>query len=229
MQYMGSKNRLAKKLLPILNYYRGNRVWVEPFVGGANMIDKVYGERIGNDCHIYLIALHKALQNGYIPPTSVSKDFYYEVKGNIDNYPDELIGFIGFLCSFGGKWWGGYAKNKKGDNYAERGSRLIVQQSKKLSNVKWQCGSYLDMYIPPLSLIYCDPPYRGTATYSNPFDHDEFWEWARCKSIEGHLVYISEYTAPEDFECLLSIETTTKLNKNLLTDRVEKLFKYKNK
>ena len=39
--------------------------WVEPFVGGANMIDKVDGKRIGNDSHKHLIALHKALQDGY--------------------------------------------------------------------------------------------------------------------------------------------------------------------
>ena len=31
--------------------------WVEPFVGGANMIDKVVGNRMGNDSHEFLIAL----------------------------------------------------------------------------------------------------------------------------------------------------------------------------
>ena len=24
-----------------------------------------------------------------------------------------LTGFVGFGCSFGGKWWGGYAKDKR--------------------------------------------------------------------------------------------------------------------
>jgi DNA adenine methylase len=41
MKYMGSKNRIAKYILPIMLKERGQRIWVEPFVGGANMIDKV--------------------------------------------------------------------------------------------------------------------------------------------------------------------------------------------
>ena len=80
MQYMGSKNRIAKHLLPIMLENRNGRTWVEPFVGGANMIDKVDGKRIGSDIHKHLIALHKALQSGWIPPTEVSKEMYYEVK-----------------------------------------------------------------------------------------------------------------------------------------------------
>ena len=49
MKYLGSKNRIAKEILPIMLKYRGERVWVEPFVGGANMIDKVHGHKIGCD------------------------------------------------------------------------------------------------------------------------------------------------------------------------------------
>ena len=63
MQYVGSKNKIAKHILPIMLAERKpDQCWVEPFVGGANMIDKVEGSRIGNDCHEYLIALLKALQ-----------------------------------------------------------------------------------------------------------------------------------------------------------------------
>jgi len=47
---MGSKNRIAKHILPIMLAERKpNQWWVEPFVGGANMIDKVGGNRIGAD------------------------------------------------------------------------------------------------------------------------------------------------------------------------------------
>ena len=49
MKYLGSKNRIAKHILPIMEQYRENRTWVEPFVCGANMIDKVNGNRIGSD------------------------------------------------------------------------------------------------------------------------------------------------------------------------------------
>ena len=55
MKYMGSKNRISKYILPIMESYRESRVWVEPFVGGGNMIDKVDGKRIGSDIDKYVI------------------------------------------------------------------------------------------------------------------------------------------------------------------------------
>lgn len=45
---MGSKRRIAKDILPIILENRTpEQFYVEPFVGGANMIDKVQGKRIG--------------------------------------------------------------------------------------------------------------------------------------------------------------------------------------
>lgn len=45
MKYMGSKARHAKELLPIILKDHTPDMWyVEPFVGGANMIDKVSQE-----------------------------------------------------------------------------------------------------------------------------------------------------------------------------------------
>ena len=228
MQYMGSKNRIARYLLPtILIERKPEQWWVEPFVGGANMIDKVGGKRIGNDSHRYLIALHQALQTGWVPPTEISKELYYDVKKNQKKYSDEVIGFVGFLCSFGGKWWGGYAKNNKGDNYAERGSRVLVKQAEKLKDVVFVCGNYLTMQIPPNSLIYCDPPYEGTTCYKDDFDHGIFWEWCRTKVKEGHVVFVSEYNAPDDFECVKIVQHKTILDKNSQYKRTEKLFRYK--
>ena len=56
MQYMGSKNRIAKEILPIiLKNKTEEQVYVEPFCGGCNMIDKVEGKRIANDYNEYLI------------------------------------------------------------------------------------------------------------------------------------------------------------------------------
>ena len=226
MQYMGSKNRIAKHLLPIMNKDRENRVWVEPFVGGANMIDKVNGKRIGNDSHKYLVALLKALQKGWVPPTEISKENYYDIKNYPDKYTDELVGFVGFLCSFGGKWWGGYAFNKKNDNYADRGSRVLTKQAKNFAGIEFICGNYLEMTIPQNSLIYCDPPYRGTTKYKDAFDSNAFWQWCRDAANEGHLVFVSEYHAPDDFICVKEIEHKTILDKNSQYKRIEKLFRY---
>ena len=229
MKYMGSKNKIAKHLLPVMLAERKpDQFWVEPFVGGANMIDKVNGNRIGNDNHEFLIALLIAIREGYIPPTNISKELYYAIKLNPDNYPKELVGFVGFICSFGGKWWGGYATNVEERNYADEGSRNLVKQAKNLDGIVFKSGCYLDLCIPERSLIYCDPPYAKTTKYKGGFNHDVFWQWCRDLSKIGHTVFISEYSAPDDFSCIKEVSHITTLNKNNNQQpRIERLFRYK--
>ena len=43
MKYVGSKNKLSKELVPIIQSYISSETccYLEPFVGGANMIDKI--------------------------------------------------------------------------------------------------------------------------------------------------------------------------------------------
>ena len=44
-------------------------------------------------------------------------------------------------------------------------------------------------------IIYCDPPYKGTASYIDEFNHEEFYEWA----MGQNNCFISEYNMPEQF------------------------------
>lgn len=66
MKYVGSKNRLSKDLVPIIQkFIDDNNIthYYEPFVGGANMIDKIRcNNKFGSDIHPYLIALLKQAQ-----------------------------------------------------------------------------------------------------------------------------------------------------------------------
>ena len=71
MKYMGSKNRLAKDLVPIIQSYIDDSTvgYLEPFVGGANIIDKIkHHNKIGCDIHKQLISFLQGLSNGYEPP-----------------------------------------------------------------------------------------------------------------------------------------------------------------
>jgi DNA adenine methylase len=83
---MGSKNRLAKYILPIiLKNKKQNQVYVEPFCGGCNSMDKVTGcVRIANDINEYLIATFKAAQSGWIPPGLITEEQYKEIQNNKD-------------------------------------------------------------------------------------------------------------------------------------------------
>ena len=105
VKYLGSKRRIAKELLEIiLPYRKDGQAWVEPFVGGANMIDKVEGRRIGADINHYVIACYKAIQDGWIPPEKLSEQEYKEIKASKDAYPDHMVWFALALCSFAGSW-----------------------------------------------------------------------------------------------------------------------------
>lgn len=58
-------------------------------------------------------------------------------------------------------------------------------------------ASYDAIEIEPDSVIYCDPPYRGTKKYQKEaFDHDAFYEWCLAQT---ELIFISEYTMPDEF------------------------------
>jgi DNA adenine methylase len=224
---MGSKNRHAKEMLPIiLKNRREGQFYVEPFVGGANMIDKVPGNRkIGADVNRYLISLLAAVRDGWEPPEFVSELEYKSAKSSED---EVYKAFVGFLCSFGSKWFGGYARNKVGTNYAKTGRNALLKQAPHLKDIDFVCSTYDELLIPDGSIIYCDPPYAGTTKYgTGGFDHDKFWEWCEYKSIQGHDVYVSEYSAPDHWECVWqkNVSANFDSNRNNASERTEKLFK----
>lgn len=230
MKYMGSKNRHSKELLSIILKDRKPYQWyVEPFVGGFNTVDKVEGNRIANDIHFYLIELFRAIQWGWIPPSNTSEEEYQHIRKNKQNYPPYLVGFVGFGCSYSGKWFGGYARGNTNDgrprNYCNESKRNILKQAKNIKDILIYNKSYYDLYIPPNSIIYCDPPYEGVTQYKDTFNHKEFWEWCRKKTIEGHTVFISEYNAPLNFECVWTKKVNNTLVKNTGSKQgIEKLF-----
>ncbi|NQY31432.1 MAG: DNA adenine methylase, partial [Flavobacteriaceae bacterium] len=167
MKYMGSKNRIAKNLLPIMLKNRTEgQWWVEPFVGGANMIDKVNGNRIGSDSNKYLIASLVKLQQGWLPEKSISEETYINVKENINMYEDFFVGYIGFQLSFGAMWFSTFRRDKAGvRDYSLEAYRNVKKQAKKIKGVIFSHNRYEEVVIPNKSIIYCDPPYRGTAGY----------------------------------------------------------------
>jgi DNA adenine methylase len=234
MKYMGSKNRIAKYLLPIILKEREERQWyVEPFVGGCNMIDKVDGNRIGADKNEYVIALFKALQDGWKPPLKVSEEEYLHIKNNLSEYDKALAGYVGFN-SYGGKFFRGYRRDNEGKrDYWKEHHNNLMKQLPKLKDVDFHHTDYRQLTIPDNSIIYCDIPYGDTEKYKvggqyEKFDYDAFFEWVRIKVAQGHQVFISEYTAPSDFTCVWSKEINSNLtNTEIDKTAVERLFTYR--
>lgn len=217
MKYMGSKAKIAKELLPLILNGRGNAVYVEPFCGGCNMIDKVSGPRIAADINPYLIALFKAVVSGSIPPT-MNRDCYNHIRANKGLYEDWLVGWAGFGCSYSGKFFAGYAGvvNTKGGvrDYMSEARNALLKQAELLAGVSFNCASYHELNIPNNAIVYCDIPYIGTTEYANPFNHGAFYDWARERAKAGNKVFVSEYTMPEDFTCIWEKEVVSSLSAN---------------
>ena len=97
MKYMGSKARIAKEILPIILKDRKPEQWyVEPFVGGSNLIENVDGNRMANDVNYYLIEFSKALQNGWLPPKEINEEMFNKIKTQPNDYEPCLIGYVVF-------------------------------------------------------------------------------------------------------------------------------------
>lgn len=232
MKYMGSKNRIAKHILPIMLEVadsEGISNWVETMVGGANVIDKVPNrfKRVGYDYNEHTIkALIDIRDNPELLPESVTEQEYKDMKGNP---PESITSWVRFVCSFGGKFEAGYARETGSDatTFSGRGVRNALKQSPNLQGVEFIHSCYSDVDCDN-SLIYIDPPYKSSTGYATGgFDHDALFDWCRKMKDKGNVIFLSEYEAPNDFECVWQGEIKTNFassRKKATHNAVEKLF-----
>lgn len=231
MKYMGSKNRIAKHLLPIMLAEAEKHnitTWVEPFVGGANMIDKVPDtfERIGYDLNPHTIAALVGIRDHVGEfPENLTESEYNNLKGT---EPCNVGSWIRIACSYGGIFESKLAADKIGiRNYAQEAKRNALKQSPNLKNVQLICDSYENLCFENC-LIYCDPPYANTSGYkTGEFDHEKFFNWCR-EQAKKNIVFVSEYNAPDDFIELWRGEIKTNFastRKKATHNAIEKLFR----
>lgn len=205
---MGGKTRIAKQLAAVIDEYRepGQPVW-DAFCGGLSMSVALSkkGPVYSTDACAPLIALYKAVQAGWDPPTEVSRETWQAAKSLPDS--DPMKAFCGFGCSFGGKWFTSYAVQGRVSTYTrgpQVGTKIINNPHqatrKSLLRDVPRLGSIelMDFFsISPYhtdQIIYCDPPYKGTGTFNAtlPFDSNLFvallHEWSRYAHV-----FVSEY------------------------------------
>lgn len=121
---------------------------------------------------------------------------------------------------------GGWCRDKVGKrDYVREAYQNALKQSPFLQGVDFTIKNYLELQIPNNSIIYCDPPYKGTTKYKDNFDHIVFWQWCRDMANKGHVVFISEYNAPNDFKSVWEKEIVSSLTQDTGSKKaVEKLF-----
>lgn len=230
MRYFGGKKRIARHIAQYINLYNPIITdYYEPFCGMCSVGRLVYADnKYFSDVFEPVISYWNGLRNGWLPPEVFTEADYKIVKSNMD-YSDPVTAFAGWGCSFGGKWFASWAKSKRVDNYVY----AAYNYSKRARNFALETNSftqcsYLEIQ-PQDSVIYLDPPYKGTTKLSHlkdSFDYDVFYQY--CLDIsKDNKVYISEYSMPSDkFECVLSmpIKCTVHTGHKQGVERIEKLF-----
>ena len=221
MKYMGGKYMLKKDITNVMkDQVKPDMVdgYLEPFCGACSILTIMNNDYdcTASDYHPDLIELWKSVQNHtFIPPTDMTEETYNTIKQLPS--PNALKAFVGFGCSFGGKYFAGYAdkyKKDKQENYLKEITNSIHKKKDKFQGINFDCCPY-DEWEPHNMLIYCDPPYKIT---KNPvkyrtdtkkydvFDNDHFWDVMREWSKDNY-VFISETTAPDDFVKIWSKST----------------------
>lgn len=229
MRYLGGKSRVSKKVGTFLNHIIKERratAYVEPFCGSCWITKEINPAipRYCSDIHQDLILMWQGLQQGWMPPDELTEPEYQCLR---NASPSALRGFGGFGCSFAGKWLGGYARcHTHPRGYCSNAKRSILKKLPHIQDVRFKNCSYAEL--PPMEnfVVYCDPPYSQTTSYSGTgqFDHEAFWQWVRLVS-KRNFVFVSEWQAPSDFKTVLTIPTTTCIRpKDGNEPRVEKLF-----
>ena len=242
--YQGSKNRLAKYIIPILNKLikeNNCEIFIDACCGGANIIANtkypiICNKKYGFDNNKYLIALFDKIKFDNLEYIHIDENEYKKVKqdfllGN-NTYEDWYYGYVGFLFSYGGLFWGVYARgtDAKGNprNMGRERYNNLINQKEALKDTIFTIQNIFDINLDKLNknmLIYIDPPYKDTKQYNKQkFDTEKFWNLVR-EMLKRCIVVVSEYEAPNDFITIWEKEIVQNINKRLDTNtQLEKLF-----
>lgn len=112
-------------------------------------------------------------------------------------------------------------KQQEKPDELERLQRL--QKLQKLEQISFYSTSYDKVPIEENSIIYCDPPYQGTAEYDSEFDHKKFFDW--CDAQENP-VFVSEYNIQDKrFSLVFKINKRSMLSPtSAREDKLEKVY-----
>jgi DNA adenine methylase len=206
MQYLGGKSKIAKWLAAAIRPVRAGRPFWDAFCGGLSCAVALSedGPGLATDANLALVSLYRAVAAGWDPPATVSEDEYRAARDLPDTHP--LKAFAGFGCSFGGKWFAGYARSKDPTDkrsvlgYAKQARDVVTEDVAMLRErgVELAHCDFLAVEPRPIgAVLYLDPPYDGTTKYSatGAFDRARFLArvaaWSRLTDV-----FVSEYEMP---------------------------------
>lgn len=226
VQYLGGKKRLAKHIAAVLEQHREPHArFVDVFAGSLAITAAMSGERVANDGCTPLITLYRAWSIGWRPSIVIDERVYQLIREKADPF-DPLTAFAGFGLSYGGKWFGGFARDhSSGRDYARTATQSLDKYVSACKGVHWSNLDFRDIEIRPGDLVYCDPPYRGTTQYGyfDGFNYEGFVTTVQRWADMGATVFVSEYAPGSD--TWLEVASWEIRNSALAGKRVERLYR----
>ena len=205
------------------NKYKDGNCWKSGLIKtcwsfGNNQNSYLFGANIEK----YKMLLHKIIVNKcnssrleFEKLTGLFIDDYYLSKDDIQDRRIEVMKII---------------KSSLGRNDLEQLERLRrlqqlqrIEKLKQLQDLQLSNLSYENVKIEtPINetIIYCDPPYKGTGKYQKDIDHDKFLEWVKNSPYK---IYVSSYEF--DLPCVFELSHRSSLSATNNSKKVvEKLF-----
>lgn len=235
MKYQGGKHRTGKQIVEtIMDQIPENHsgIFYDLFCGSCAVIKHVPKSfvRIANDKDYDLILLYQHVQLGIIPDYTkeqITKEQYYQIKEY--QSPHYMKAYAGIFGSYAGKKWGGYAKGENRD-YFQEATKGLHELKPDINSVFFASADYTKINVVPNSIIYLDPPYKGTTGYKHTIDYDLFYDYLDYLSNEKQChIFVSEYTMPNHYEIIWSKKqkTSLTLTDNNNNNRIDKLWRFK--
>lgn len=207
----GATTKSGKHIADLIEGHREpGQIYIEPFVGGGNVLYRISGERVASDANELLIDFWHAIQDGWYPEPTIPSKAYYEKNrkrwAKADDFSslsrDERAQLLwtAYAPSHSGSWFNGYGLNKNGKTITS--TRTLDKQILAIEDVEFIWRTYTK-YWRSGCLMYCDPPYRPKPgnkkvkgyEHVGDFDFDGFWDWA-AKMARKNTVLVSERTLP---------------------------------
>lgn len=214
MRYQGGKHKAGPHIAKILAdaaVQHNVSVYREPFFGAGSVLysllsHKSFSKVHANDLRADLMVMwDEAVHNGWDPPQEISRERWLELK--FDDMPSAEKAFAGFAQSFAAVYFASYAV---GDSYTKAGRRAVLKKAEcfKRANIEFTANDYRECKPDPGDLVYCDPPYFGVSKIRGmEFDSLAFWEtMEQWSEVTPHL-FISEYWAPDGWQCVWEMKT----------------------
>lgn len=235
MNYLGGKMRQGKIIAPLINSFmelKFNKNYYEPFCGSLGVAHRITNEAtmVLSDIDESLICMWSTLCGDLSIelPDKITYDDYLRLKEKNDP-SDWMTAYVGYGMSFGGKKWGGYARNSRDTDYASNLKRSV--NLKRKTKAQFVCTDYRDVSIIPGSTVYLDPPYKGRTKQSkqiSSFDHDEFWGFAEKLSTFCD-VFVTEFVVPDSWDVVHNFGDTVVRHHSTKTkgDGTQELLVYK--